>query len=81
MVQWSKHWLANLMLRVQVPLEYWEDLVCLGLANFSFIHVFINPQPPPPPLPSCRNLKSKKTEGGEYNPLVEVSVNSKEENS
>ncbi len=34
-------------------------------------------QPPPP----CRNLKSKKTEGGEYNQLVEVSVNSKEENS
>ncbi len=30
---------------------------------------------------SCRNLKSKKTEGGEYNQLVEVSVNSNEENS
>ncbi len=30
---------------------------------------------------SCRNLKSKKTEGGEYNLLVEVSVNRKEENS
>ena len=30
---------------------------------------------------NCRNLKSKKTEGGEYSQLVEVSVNSKEENS
>jgi hypothetical protein len=46
------------------------------------------PPPPPPPavaveIPrqSCRNLKSTKTEGGEYNQLVEVSVNSKEENS
>jgi hypothetical protein len=53
------------------------------------IQVLINPDiPPPPPAgavevtrQSCRNLKSKITEGGEYNSLVEVSVNSKEENS
>ncbi len=52
------------------------------------IQVLINPDIPPPPVvaveitrQSCRNLKSKKTEGGEYNLLVEVSVNSKEENS
>jgi hypothetical protein len=43
---------------------------------------FFPPPPPPPPAvaveisrQSCRNLKSKKTEGGEYNQFVEVSVN------
>jgi hypothetical protein len=51
------------------------------------IQVLINPDIPPPAVAveitrqSCRNLKSKKTEGGEYNLFVEVSVNSKEENS
>ncbi len=62
MVQWSKHWLANMMLRVQVTLEFWKDLVYLGLGYFSLIHVFINPETPP--LPSCRNLKSKKQKVG-----------------
>ncbi len=51
------------------------------------VQVLINPDITPPAVAveitrqSCRNLKSKKTEGGEYNLLVEVSVNSKEENS
>jgi hypothetical protein len=26
-----------------------KDIVCLGLAHSSLIHVFINPEPPPPP--------------------------------
>ncbi len=61
--------------------------VCLVIAYSSMIQVLINPDIPPPAVAveitrqSCRNLKSKKTEGGEYNLLVEVSVNSKEENS
>ena len=45
----------------------------------------MNPAPPDVAVEisrqSCRNLKSKKTDGGEYDQLVEVSVNSKEENS
>ncbi len=59
-----------------------KDLVCLQLAYSSLINVFINPETSPP-LPSCCLQKSQvqKTEGGEYNPSVEVSVNSKEKNS
>jgi hypothetical protein len=58
-------------------------LLTLQLSNY-----LLTQTPPPPPAvaveitrQSCRNLKSKNTEGGKYNLLVEVSVNSKEENS
>jgi hypothetical protein len=60
----------------------WEYLTLLWSK-----YLLTQPPPPPPAVAveisrqSCRNLKSKKTEGGEYSQLVEVSVNSKEENS
>jgi hypothetical protein len=43
-----------------------KNLVCLGLAYSSLIHVFINPETSPPPFPAvaCRNLKSKKQKVG-----------------
>jgi hypothetical protein len=65
MVQWLEHWQANLMLRVQVTLDFSKRFSLPGISL-----LFIDP---------C--IQVQKTEGGEYNLLVEVSVNSKEENS
>ncbi len=49
LVQWLQHWQANLMVRVQITLEFFKYLICLGLAYSSLIHVFINPETSPPP--------------------------------